>query len=79
VIIPAEKGLPMNSMLRSSDDNAGEAVDSVKSTKVARATKPAPRVPVAEAAGKASKPFSMSYGGTSNAEYLQYRIDRGAR
>jgi hypothetical protein len=34
-------------------------------------------VPVEVATGK--KPFSMSYGGVTAAEYIQYMIDRGLR
>jgi hypothetical protein len=48
--------------------------------------KPAPRVrtpkrapPAPTPAGTKSKPFSMSYDGSTTAEYIQYMIDRGAK
>jgi hypothetical protein len=70
----------MNSMSRSVHDSAApEAEQVVESPKIARTKKPAAPVPTVEEAGKVSKPFSMSYGGGSTAEYLQYMIDRGAR
>jgi hypothetical protein len=43
----------------------------------ARALKRAP--PAAAPAGAKSKPFSMSYDGSTTAEYIQYMIDRGAK
>ena len=70
----------MNNALRSGDEtSAGETGHTVEPTKVARTKKPAPRVPVAADVAKGSQPFSMSYGGGTTAEYLQYMIDRGAR
>jgi len=70
----------MNSMLRSVHDKAApEAEQTVGSPKVARPKKAAAPVPTVEEAGRVSKPFSMSYGGGTTAEYLQYMIDRGAR
>jgi hypothetical protein len=69
----------MNSIPSSDDKAAWEAGNTVKPAKAARTKKPDARIPAGEEAGKASKPFSMSYGGTTTAEYLQYMIDRGAR
>ena len=43
----------------------------------ARTPKRAP--PAAVPAGAKSKPFSMSYDGSTSAEYIQYMIDRGAK
>jgi len=47
---------------------------------------PAPRVkrvrpaaPVAESDSAKKKPFGMSYDGSSNADYINYMISRGAR
>ena len=45
-------------------------------SKARKAATPKP-VPVEVATGK--KPFSMSYGGVTAAEYIQYMIDRGLR
>jgi hypothetical protein len=48
--------------------------------------KPAPRArtpkrapPAPAPAGAKSKPYSMSYDGSTTAEYIQYMIDRGAK
>ena len=43
----------------------------------ARRAKPAPAAP--EAATAKKKPFGMSYDGSSNADYINYMISRGAR
>ena len=70
----------MNSMLRSGQGNAaGEASPTVAAKKVSGKKKVDGRVPAAEEARKGAKPFSMSYGGRTMAEYIQYRFDRGAR
>ena len=49
---------------------------SPSASKAKKAATPKP-VPVEVATGK--KPFSMSYGGVTAAEYIQYMIDRGLR
>jgi hypothetical protein len=56
------------------------AVKESSSRSVAGAKKArAPTTPVAKPAASTSKPFGMSYDGTTTAEYIQYMIDRGAR
>jgi len=70
----------MNNASRPGHGNAADqAGPTVAATKVGGTKKVAARVPATKAARKGSKPFSMSYGGGSTAEYVQYRIDRGAR
>jgi hypothetical protein len=46
---------------------------------VSRAKKAATPKPVPVEAATGKKPFSMSYGGVTAAEYIQYMIDRGSR
>jgi hypothetical protein len=70
----------MKSALRSEHEKgAGESSQTAVSTEVARTKKPDRRLPAVEEAAKSSKPFGMSYGGGTTAEYLQYMINRGAR
>jgi hypothetical protein len=45
----------------------------------ARARTPKRAPPAAVPAGAKSKPYSMSYDGSTTAEYIQYMIDRGAK
>ncbi len=65
-----------------SEENAFRTEQSVPVAK-APATKPAarPRAPKAAAVvdGGKKKPFGMSYDGMSQADYITYRISRGAR
>jgi hypothetical protein len=65
-----------------SDESVRQTDFSVPVTRPA-ATKPAPRakkaVAPAPTADSKKKPFGMSYDGTSNADYINYRISRGAR
>ncbi len=45
----------------------------------ARPRKPRASPSPAKPAGARSKPFSMSYDGVTQAEYIQYMLDRGSR
>jgi hypothetical protein len=49
------------------------------SPRPSRARKIQPAPPVATQAEAKPKRFSMSYGGATTADYIQYRIDRGAK
>ncbi len=46
---------------------------------VARARKPKPIPPSAKPSDAKSKPYRMSYDGSTTADYIQYMIDRGAK
>lgn len=46
---------------------------------VARSKAPIAAKPATKQPDAPSKPFSMSYGGMTEAEYIQYRLDRGSR
>jgi hypothetical protein len=63
---------------RAADATLAAAAKAAKAATVRKRAKPAPKVaaPVESTKGR---PFSMSYEGVSNAQYLAGRIARGAR
>jgi hypothetical protein len=65
---------------RAADATLAQAAKAAKTaTTRKRVAKPAAPAAPAEATGTKSRPFSMSYEGVSNAQYLAGRIARGAR
>jgi len=63
---------------RAADATLAMAAKQAKAATVRKRTKPAAK-PVAVAEPQKGRPFSMSYEGVSNAQYLAGRIARGAR
>jgi hypothetical protein len=63
---------------RAADATLAMAAKQAKAATVRKRTKPAAK-PVAAAEPQKGRPFSMSYEGVSNAQYLAGRIARGAR
>jgi hypothetical protein len=47
--------------------------------RASRTKKPNASPPAVKPGGARSKPFSMSYDGMTQAEYIQYLLDRGSR
>ena len=63
---------------RAADATLAAAAKAAKAATARKRTKPAPKA-VAPAEPTKGRPFSMSYEGVSNAQYLAGRIARGAR
>jgi hypothetical protein len=63
---------------RAADATLAMAAKQAKAATVRKRTKPAAK-PAAAAEPQKGRPFSMSYEGVSNAQYLAGRIARGAR
>ena len=63
---------------RAADATLAAAAKAAKAATTRKRAKPAPKVAAAPESTK-GRPFSMSYEGVSNAQYLAGRIARGAR
>lgn len=64
---------------REAAESSVPAVKPASSKPATRAKTPKRAPPAAAPADAKSKPFSMSYDGSTTAEYIQYMIDRGAK
>ncbi len=64
---------------RAADATLAAAAKAAKAATARKRTKAAPKAAVAPAESTKGRPFSMSYEGVSNAQYLAGRIARGAR